>query len=254
MYREWIRRLCAMLAEPTVVAALCLVAAPALAVPSLQVEGEQHREPAKLSLSPIQLWDTTWWLLLQARSDGAAINRVEYRTRFLDERPQSKAGGLDLDATATDIVGGRIAIKLPTREDYDRPLEARLRVHDVAGDYSDWAIVKFPPEKRISPPKPGTFALSAKPDPARRHRVLSTVEYEATDSTSLGAVREELGRLAKAAGGDAAVGLRLVRSNGDTFVFAADVVRYLEQPKPTPTPVPLPTDRLLGEIVVPYER
>jgi len=240
---------------PLVVAmALCLSAAPALSAPTLQLEGEQHQEPAKLSLSPIQLWDTMWWLVLQAQPDGAPLARAEYRTRFLDDRPQPKAGGIELNAAATESVGGRVAIQLPTRDDYDRPLEARMRVQDTAGNYSNWITVEFPPEKRVRPPKPVLYPVSAQPDVGRRHRIIGKVEYEATESTSLGEVRKELGRKAKVSGGDAAVGARMVRESGDKFVFEADVVRYLEEPVPTPTVVPLATDRRLGEIVVPYEK
>jgi hypothetical protein len=231
-----------------------LAAASALAAPTLQLEGEQHQQPAKLSLSPIQLWDTTWWLVLRAQSDGAPLTRAEYRTRFLDDRPQPKAGGVELSAAANESVGGRVAIMLPTREDYDRPLEARMRVQDAAGNYSDWKSVEFPPEKRTRPAKPVLYPVSAQPEAGRKHRVIGSVEYEANESTSLGTVRDELGRKAKVAGGDAAVGVRMVSASGDKFVFAADVVRYLEQPVPTATAAPLATDRRLGEIVVPYEK
>jgi hypothetical protein len=96
--------------------------------------------------------------------------------------------------------------------------------------------------------------MSAQAEPERKYDVISTVEYEATESTPLRDVRDELGRRAKEAGGDAAVAVRLARSSGDTYVFAADVVRYHDVAKATPTPVPLLTDRELGEIVVPYER
>jgi hypothetical protein len=243
-----------LLTKPAVVVGLWLSAAAAAAAPTLLVEGELHTKPARISLSPIQLWDTTWWLVLQARPDGAALTRLEYRIRFLDDRPQSKTGGIELSGGPADGVAGRVAIRLPTREDYERPLEARMRVHDAAGNSSDWVAVEFPPEKQVRPPKRSAYTVSAQPEAERRHRIIGTVEYEAGDSTTLGVVRDELGRQAKAAGGDAAVGVRLVRNSDDKFVFAADVVRYLEQAKPTPTAVPLVTDRELGEIVVPYER
>ena len=224
----------------------------AFAAPTLQLRAEQRQKPAQLSLSPLQLYDTEWWLIVEAAPDGAALSRLEYRTRFTDNRPQSKAGGIEL--SENEALGGRIEIKLPTRDDYDRRMEVRGRVTDAAGNSSDWIIVEFPPEKTIRPRVPGAYAVAAQPDADRKHRVVGTVEYEAADSTSLRVVRDELGRRARAAGGDMAVGVRLVRSDGETFVFAADAIKYLEVAKPTPTAVTLATDRRLGEIVVSYER
>lgn len=237
-----------------VVAFVGLAAAPTLAAPSLRAEGEQRLKPAALRLSPIQLWDTEWWLLIDARPDGAALSRLEYRTRFTDERPQSKAGGIELDDSTVEALGGRVAIKLPTRDDYTRPLEARLRVTDAGGNSSEWVVVEFPPGKSIRPSNPSDYTVAAQADADRKHRVVGIVEYEASDSTLLRVVRNELGRRARAAGGDAAVGVRMVRSTDESFVFEADVIRYLEVARPTPTAVSLATDRELGEIVVSYER
>jgi len=235
-------------------AAVWCAAHPAQALPALELRAEERQQPAKLNLSPIQLWDTEWWLLLEATPDGSALSRLEYRTHFLDERPQSQAGGIDFAQTAAEPLGGRVAIRLPTRDDYERHFQLRARVTDTAGESSDWVIVDFPPEKSIRPSNPSVYKVSAQADASRKHSVIGTVEYEATDSTPLRVVRDEIGRQARAAGGDAAVGVRLVRSTDETFVFAADVVRYLELPKPTPTAVTLATDRRLGEIVVTYER
>lgn len=228
-------------------------AAVAEATPTLRLQAEQRQQPAKINLSPIQLWDTEWWLLVEAIPDGKPLARVEYRGAFLDERPQSHAGGVDLGQRTAEPLGGRIEIKLPTRNDYERRFRLRARVIDTGGGSSEWVIMDFPPDKSIRPGDRDAYAVSAEADAGRQHRVIGTVEYEATDATPLRVVRDELGRKARAAGGDAAVGVRLIRSTADTFVFGADVIRYLEIAKPTPT-VSLSTDRRLGEIVVPYER
>ena len=234
------------------VGCLALTAAPAIGAPSLSVVAEQHQSPAKISLSPVQLWDTEWWMVVDARPDGAPLERLEYRTRFLDERPQSKAGGLTLEADAIGPVDGRVEIKLPGRIDYDRRMEARLRVYDTQGNASDWAVVEFPPDRSIRPGDPDRYVVQV--DPAEtRYRVIGTVESEATESTRMSAVREDLEHQARAAGGDAAIGFRLVRNTADTFVFAADVIRYVEKPQPTPTIAPKTTDRVIGRIVIPYE-
>jgi hypothetical protein len=234
-----------------VLVCMMFAAAPVAAAPSLSVVAEQYQSPAQLNLSPVQLWDTEWWLMVEARPDGAPLERLEYRTRFLDERPQSKAGGLSLPA-AGDSLGGRVEIVLPGRIDYDRRLEARLRVYDTQGKASEWVVVHFPPNRSIRPADPERYVVQV--DPAdTRFRKIGTVEAEATESTRLSAVRDDLERQARAAGGDAAVGLRLVRSTADTFVFAADVVRYLEAPQPTATMAPKITDHVLGTIVIPYE-
>lgn len=239
---------------PALLIAMVAGAVPAGAQPTLRVRAEQRQQPARLSLSPIQLWDTEWWLLAEATPDGAALARIEYRTRFLDDRPQSLAGGVDLAQTVAEPLGGRIAITLPTRDDYQRRFEVRARVTDTTGASSDWISVAFPPDKTIRPGSESPYTVSAQPDADRKYDIVGTVEYEASDSTPLRVVRDELGRQARAAGGDAAVGVRLARSSEDSFVFAADAIRYVEAPLPTPTPVTLATDRKLGEIVVSYER
>lgn len=237
-----------------VVALAALTAAPALAAPRLRVEAEQRRERSKLSLSPIQLWDTEWWLIIEAHPDGAALSRLEYRTRFTDDRPQSKAGGIELEASAVEVLAGRIAIELPTRDDYNRPMQVRLRVTDAGGDSSDWVVVEFPPEKTIRAASPDASRVAMQADANRKHQVVGSVTYEASDSTSLRVVRDELGRQARAAGGDAAVGVRLVQTNEDSFVFTADAIRYLDVARPTPTAVTVGSERQIGEIVVSYER
>lgn len=233
--------------------AFCVTAPafPAAAVPTLTVDSEQFQAPAR-ALSPVQLWDTEWRLLIEAHPDGALLTRLEFRTRFLDDRPQTHAGGLDLQPSAVEPVAGRLVIELPARVDYERRFEARLRIHDAQGIASDWVTVKFPPERLLRPAAADAYVLSVDPVDSD-YRIVGTVEFTAIESTRLSSVREGLERQAKAAGGDAAIGLRLERNTHDTYVFAADVIRYTAKPKPTPTPAAKATDRVLGKIVIPYE-
>lgn len=224
---------------------------PAAGAPVLSATAEQIQRPAK-ALSPIPLWDTHWRVLVEARPGGAPLSRLEYRTRFLDQRPQTHAGSLDLRSAADEAVAGHVAVELPSRAHYERPFEVRLRVHDVHGAASDWVTVRFPPEKTIRPAAPDAYVISVDPLEGD-YRIVGTVEYEASEWTTLATVREKLEQQARAAGGDAAVGFRLTRSTPDTHVFAADVIRYRARPRPTPTVVPRATDRLLGRVVIPYE-
>jgi hypothetical protein len=235
-----------------IVLVVCVVvpALPAAAAPSLTVDAEQFQSPAK-ALSPVQLWDTEWRMLIDARPDGAPLTRLEFRARFLDDRPQSHAGGVDLQSNG-EPVAGRLLIDLPARVDYDRPFEVRLRVHDSQGDTSAWAVARFPPKKSIRPLPEDNYVVSVGPV-GGEYTIVKTVEFEASESTRMSAVREDLEYQARAAGGDAAVGLRLAKSSHDTYVFAADVIRYTTRPEPTPTEAAKATDRVLGRIAIPYE-
>lgn len=150
---------------------------------------------------------------------------------------------------------GRVLITLPTRPDYDRRMRVELRAHDGAGSSSDWILVELPPteDSRFSAPN---IPVLAAPHIDQKERMVGTVEVETNDRMTLGDVRQALQEKARDQGASAVLGLRLVRSDAQHVVFAADLVRYVDA---TPTAAPPKTgepaaERLLGEIVIPAAR
>jgi len=218
--------------------------------PSLTVTAQQLRTRAT-DAGPVPLWDTSWWVTIQAARAEAPLTRIEYTARFTDRassRPHT--GGWDLGSDAADALSGRVVIKCPARPNYDHRVRVQLRVRDALGVASEWANADFPvrgePGETASAVPAGVLA-GAGPSDER----LGVVEIEATDDMTIGQTRAALQRKARDQGGDA-VGLRLVRSTADQATFAADMVRHTAA-APAPAAVAVPaaaaSERVIGEIV-----
>jgi hypothetical protein len=244
-----------------VLVALLLAAGrtPAEAGPTVTAIPHQSRVRANDPLSIVPLWDTTWWITLQAQPGGAPLESLEYHAKFTDGPDhRTRTGTIALTGDDGNGLNARIDVGCPTRPDYTRPLRVRLRVRDTSGISSDWAEVDFPVHAVDSPPP-----LPTNPPPVttegqtaeRVHETIGSVEIEVSNQTTIAAVREALQRKALERGGNAVVGFRLVSSTGERNTFAAEVVRYADAPAlPTPTPTVVPSDRVIGEILMLHSR
>jgi len=245
-----------------VLAGLALLVGPLVAnaqsLPTLTAEAGQERTRAHGVLSPIPLWDTSWWIVVQGTPKGAPLRQLDYRTRFRDSiKPESITGILPLEATDQNGFSGRLLVICQARPEYDRPLHVQLRVVDAAGAASPWVDVDFPvrAERRTTPSAAATDTpLAEKGTPTGD---LGQVEVEVSDETTIAEVKALLQRAAQARGGDAGSAVRLVDSTGGHLRFAADVVPHAAAVPPsptvavsTPTP-PAASDRVLGQIIIP---
>jgi hypothetical protein len=233
------------------VCALSSHTAAAAPPPSPAVTPQQLRTRAT-DAGPLPLWDTSWWITVQATRTEAPLTRLEYTARFTDaadSRPYT--GGWDLSGADVDALSGRVVVKCPARPDYEHHVRVQLRVRDTRGEASEWAAADFPvrgEQREAASAVPAAGLPGAGPSDER----LGAVEVEATDDMTIGQTRAMLLRKARDEGGDAAAGLRLVRSTTDHATFAADVVRH-KVAGPTPAAVsvsvPVPSERVIGEIV-----
>lgn len=220
--------------------------------PSLTVTPQQLRTRAT-DAGPVPLWDTSWWIAIQATRGEAPLTRIEYTARFTDSadsRPHT--GGWDLSGDDADALSGRVIVKCPARPDYDHRVRVQLRVRDATGAASEWAIADFPvrgEQHETANTVPAPVPADSGPSDER----LGAVEIEATDDMTIGQTRAALQRKARDQGGDAAIGFRLVRSTTDHATFAADIVRHKAAgPTPAaavPVPAAAPSERVIGEIV-----
>lgn len=218
--------------------------------PSLAVTPQQLRTRAT-NAGPVPLWDTSWWVAVQATRAQAPLARLEYTARFVDA-PDSRpyTGGWDLNGADVDALSGRVVVKCPARPDYDHHVRVQLRVRDALGEASEWAAADFPVrgEQREAASAAPAGVLPGAPSDER----LGAVEVEATDDMTIGQTRALLQRKARDQGGDAAEGLRLVRSSPDHATFAADVIRHkaaVPAPAIVPVPAAAPSERVIGEII-----
>lgn len=217
--------------------------------PSLTAVPRQLRTRAT-DTGPLPLWDTSWWIVIQAARAQAPLTRMEYTARFTDSADtRSHTGGWDLSGEDGDALSGRVIVKCPMRPDYDHRVRVQLRVRDALGEASEWAIADFPvrgEQRETASAVPAAVpADSGPPD-----KGVGAVEIEATDDMTIGEARAALQRKARDQGGDAASGFRLVRSTADHATFAADVVRHTAAPPaPAAAPVAPRSERVIGEIV-----
>jgi hypothetical protein len=222
----------------------------AAAPPSLTVTPQQLRTRAT-DAGPVPLWDTSWWVVVQATRAQAPLTRLEYTARFTDSADRHPhTGGWDLSGGDVDALSGRVVVKCPVRPDYDHRVHVQLRVRDALGEASEWAIADFPVRSEQRETASAVPAAVPPADPSDER--LGAVEVEATDDMTIGQTRAMLQRKARDEGGDVAVGLRLVRSTADHATFAADVVRHnVAVPAPAAIHVPTaaPSERVIGEIV-----
>ena len=236
---------------------LAPVAALAGAGPSLSATAHQLRKAADEPFSPVRLWDTSWWVSIQATPGGAPLDSLEYHARFTSEPDvRRRSGSLSLDGEDRNGVSGRIVVTCKTRPDYTRPVQVRVRVRDAIGATSEWSDLTFPVrgEHATTQTGPGDdVEVTTRAETERPHEPLGTVEVRVNSDTTIAEVRSALQRKALDRGGDAIVGFRLVSSSGDENTFAAEVIRSVDSP-PQPAPEATPTDRVLGEIVMPGVR
>jgi hypothetical protein len=224
----------------------------------LTLTAAPHQQRARASDAGIvPLWDTSWWITLRATRGDAPLARIEYTARFSDSSdPRSLAGAIEVSDADRDDVSGRIEVTCPTRPDYEKKLRVKLRVTDARGAASNWSEFTFPVRSDEPTPAP-TLPMTTQPRSDRRSETLGSVEVDATDRTTIGEAKTALQRKARAKGGDAAVGLRLIGTTDDHVTFAADVIRYADVPQPAPTPaaiLPANPERVLGEIAMPAAR
>jgi hypothetical protein len=221
--------------------------AAAAGAPSLTATAQQVRTRTR-TVGLLPLWDTSWWVTVQASRAQAPLTRLEYSARFTDgsdSRPQT--GGWDLRGGDADGLSGRVVVKCPARPDYDRRVRVQLRVRDALGGASEWMVADFPVRDE---PRQTSAGVSAATQPGTDRPRPGAVEIEASDDMTIGQARAILQRKAREAGGDAAGDLRLVRSTADHATFAADVIRHKAAvPAPTAEALPAPSERVIGEIV-----
>src|SRR5262249_59946188 len=71
-----------------VLAGFALLVGPLVAnaqsLPTLTAEAGQERTRAHGVLSPIPLWDTSWWIVVQGTPKGAPLRPLDYPKRFPD--------------------------------------------------------------------------------------------------------------------------------------------------------------------------
>jgi len=217
--------------------------------PSLTVTPQQLRTRAT-DVGPLPLWDTSWWVVIQATRAQAPLTRLEYTARFTDGvDSRAHTGGWDLSGDDVDALSGRVIVKCPVRPDYDRPVRVQLRVRDALGAASEWASADFPVRGEQGETASAVpAAVPAVAGPSDEH--LGAVEIEATDDMTIGQTRAALQRKARDQSGDAIVNFRLVRSTADHATFAADVVRHnAAPPAPAAAAVAVPSERVIGEII-----
>jgi len=240
----------------TRVACLFLVSAAtahAVGAPRLSTTARQERTRVWDS-SPVPLWNTNWWIVVNATPGSSPICRLNYTARFADGiadgvEPRPVTGSWEIEGGDEPTVLGRVVVRCPTRPDYERELRVRLQAEACDGSKSAWQTAKFPVPWEAAREKPADTAGPAVP-------TIETVTTEASSSATIDDVRAALDQAARARGGERAVGLRVVESRGDRVRFAADIV-HAATPTAAATVVPTPksTDAtILGEIDMPPSR
>ncbi len=217
------------------------MAAPALADPTLRVDAQRSAQRGSVLSF---LWNQSWWLEVDARSDTAPIARIEYWAQVLEGSRRRTAGSFPAPAN-TRAWTGSIPIRFPTNADHDERLRVRLRVHDTAGNASDWHSVEFPDDAVLAD---GPSQPQAKVDAAAAPK-RSTVEVVAGDTMSLGDVREALTQEAGRRGGRIVSEPRLVGTVDGKMRFEADI-EIVPEEAPTAAPVAAAPQRI-GEIHIP---
>jgi hypothetical protein len=124
-----------------------------------------------------------------------------------------------------------------------------MRARDSRGETSEWIATEFPPSDDTRRPGSG-ISVSTAPQVTRPQQAIATVEVEAGDRMTIGDVRAALQSKASSQGASAAVGLRLVRSDSEHVVFAADLVRDVVA-TPTPIAAAASIQPLVGTITLP---
>jgi hypothetical protein len=241
----------------TLLVAAWVGTAGAQAAPSLTAQAHQVRTPAEEPFSPVPLWDTTWWVSVQAKPGRARLDQLEFHARFTDHPdPRRRAGSITLSEADRDGFSGRVLVVCPTRPDYHRPLRVRLRLRDADGVESEWVDVTFPvrgAQARVVTSPADDVPVATTAETERQHEPLGDVEVEVSNDATIAEVRAALQQQAYARGGHAIVHFRLASSTDTTNTFTADVIRYLE-PTPVPAGAPPDDERVIAEIIVPQER
>ena len=100
---------------------------------------------------PVPLWDTSWWVVIQATRAQAPLTRLEYTARFTDGADsRSHTGGWDLSGADVDALSGRVIVKCPVRPDYDRRVRVQLRVRDALGGCQRMGGCRFSGARRAT--------------------------------------------------------------------------------------------------------
>lgn len=237
------------------VLAIFLVVAPgsARAAGLTRLVAVAHQERVRAGgIGFLRIWDTTWWISVSAASDAGDLCRVNYSARFVDSgETRSQAGSFELSGPPQRERSGRIMVRCPTRPDYELPVRVRLQAETCDGEKSAWTESEFPVRDEGNAP-----AEPEVKEPAAQAAIAAddVVTTEAGADTSLAEVRAALDRVAHARGAAGVTGLRIVETNGERVLFAADVVRASPSPAPAPVATKVPEDALLGEIVMPISR
>jgi hypothetical protein len=237
----------------------CAIPVLAADSPSLRAVPHQKRVRSNDPMTIVPLWDTTWWVTIEARRGTLPLEALEYHAKFTDvSTTRVRTGEIELHGDDREGFTGRLDVACPVRPDYTRPLRLRLRLREAGGATGEWVEVRFPVRDghavviEEADAKP---LLTTESHTERRAEPIGTVEVEVDSSATIAKVREALQKKAVAQGGDALINFRLAASDGDRTTFTAEAVRYIEAaPPPTPTPTAAPADRVLGEIRMHHER
>lgn len=222
----------------------------AAGAPQLSTAARQERQRVWTS-SLLPLWDTTWWIDVNATPGSSPICRLRYSSRFTDgadARPM--VGTWDITGGDAPTLKGRILVRCPARPDYERPLRVRLQAEACDGSRSSWQTVQFPVAWDTITPTPTVHASATEEAPP----LIETVTTEASAGTTIEQVRAAIDQAARARGAERATGLRVVESRGGRTRFAADIV-LVATPTAAPEPdihaTPTPREaRVLGEILL----
>jgi hypothetical protein len=230
-------------------ALLLAAAGRAVVLPALILTPHASRTRTE-GVGPLPTWEVKWWIDVQGPAAAAPLTHIDYQARFGDGSDSRPLGG-GWEVAAADASGftGRVKVTCVVPTDYDRPVRVQMRVHDAAGQVSDWAEVRFPVDSEATDTQPDQTARV--PGGGKR---LGDVVVDVDDKTTIGQAKAALQHQAAAMGGDA-VGFRLVSSSGTQSRFAADVISRPPATTVAPTPPPAASsERVVGEIVLPANR
>jgi len=227
-----------------------LLAMPVLAAAQPSLEVQAFRASQRYALMPF-VWEQSWWVEVNAASGSAALDRLEFWVQGVDRSRRQAAGNFSASPGALTMAG-KVAIRFPINADHNERLRVRMRVHDTAGEASDWQALVFPDDAETMTTDD---SVPQAPVPPAANTRVTTVEFVADDTMPMGEVRAALASAAAALGGSVVGAPRIVAAEAGRTRFVADVrieptARAAAPPPPVPTP-----DRtaLLGEIVVPDE-